>query len=134
MTTPLRVEDAAPVTTTEQARERVLELVGHPTSHQLWFMLLDARGWQIPLLIPVGGIPLRPEPGGVAVLASAVNQILAEYGPGGSVILTLERPGTAALTAVDQAWGRELRASFGSLLRITGLFVAHDEGVCELVG
>lgn len=134
MTTPLRVDDAAPVTTTEQARERVAELVGHAISHQLWFMLLDARGRQIPLLIPVGGIPLRPEPGGAAVMAAAVNRILAEHGPGGSVILTLERPGTAALTAPDQAWGRELRESFGKLLRITGMFVAHDEGICELVG
>ncbi|HSP75977.1 MAG TPA: hypothetical protein VLO31_07165 [Cryobacterium sp.] len=133
MTTPLRVEDAAPVTTTAEARDRVADLVGHAISHQLWFMLLDARGRQIPLLIPVGGIPLRPEPGDAAAMAAAVTELLAEHGPGGSVILTLERPGTAALTAPDQAWARELAASFGKLMRITGIFVAHDEGVCELV-
>lgn len=134
MTTPLRIEDADPVTTTGQARDRVADLVGHAISHQLWFMLLDAHGRQIPLLIPVGGIPLRPEPGGAAVMAAAVNGLLSEHGPGGSVILTLERPGTAALTAPDQAWARELAASFGKVVRITGMFVAHDEGVCELVG
>ncbi|WP_166785458.1 hypothetical protein [Cryobacterium cryoconiti] len=48
MTTPLRLRDAAPVTTTEQARERVAELVGQAISHQLWFMLLDARGGRSP--------------------------------------------------------------------------------------
>ena len=132
MTTPLRVEDAAPVTTTEQARDRVADLVGHAISRQLWFMLLDACGRQIPLLIPVDDIPLRPKPGGAAVMAAAVGRLLSEHGPCGSVILTLERPGTAALTAPDQAWARELAESFGKVVRITGMFVAHDEGVCEL--
>ena len=37
-------------------------------------------------------------------------------------------------TRADQAWARELAASFGKVVRITGMFVAHDEGVCELVG
>jgi hypothetical protein len=133
MTTPLRIEDAAPVTTTVEARDRVADLVGHAISRQLWLMLLDARGWQIPLLIPVDDIPLRPEPGCGAVLAAAVCRLLSEHGPGGSVILTLERPGTAALTAPDQAWARELSASFGKVVRITGMFIAHDQGVCELV-
>jgi hypothetical protein len=132
MTSPLRVEDAAPVTTVEEARERVADLVGHAISHQLWFMLLDADGRQLPLLIPVDGIPLRPEPGSAAVMAATLNDVLAEHAPGGSVILTLERPGTAALTAPDQAWAAEFVASFGKVLRITGMFVAHNDGVCEL--
>ncbi|TFC87844.1 hypothetical protein [Cryobacterium sp. TMT3-29-2] len=109
------------------------DLIGYAISRQLWFILLDARGRQIPLLIPVDDIPLRPEPGGAAVFAAAVNRLLSVHGPGGSVILTLERPGTQGLTAPDQAWARELSASFGKLVRITGMFVAHDEGVCELV-
>ncbi|WP_146069114.1 hypothetical protein [Cryobacterium sp. M23] len=62
----------------------------------------------------------------------AVGRLLSEHGPCGSVILTLERPGTAALTAPGQAWARELAESFGKVVRITGMFVAHDEGVCEL--
>jgi hypothetical protein len=120
------------VTTVEEARERVADLVGHAISHQLWFMLLDADGRQLPLLIPVDGIPLRPEPGSAAVMAATLNDVLAEHAPGGSVILTLERPGTAALTAPDQAWAAEFVASFGKVLRITGMFVAHNDGVCEL--
>lgn len=133
MTRPLRIEDAAPVTTIREARERVADLIGHAIRRQLWFMMLDAEGCQIPLLIPVDGIPLRPDPGSVAGMAAAITEVLRTHGPGGSVILTLERPGAAALTAPDQAWATELSAAFGKVVRITGMFVAHDDGVCELV-
>lgn len=132
MTPPLKIEDAAPITTIDEARDRVNELVGHAIRRQLWLMLLDANGIQLSILIPVDGIPLRPEQGAVGAIAASINEILTERAPGGSVILTLERPGTAALTAPDQAWARELNASFGKVMRIAGMFVAYDEGVCEL--
>jgi len=132
MTSSLRIEDSPPVTTVEEARERVRDLVGPAIRPQLWFMLLDRVGRQLPVLIPVDGIPLRPVPGGSAVLAARLTELLEELAPGGSVILTLERPGSAALTAPDQAWAHEFAASFGTVLTITGMFVAHDEGVCEL--
>ena len=66
------------------------------------------------------------------VLAAGLNDLLGELAPGGSVILTLERPGSAALTAPDQAWAGELAAAFGKVVPITGMFVAHDDGVCDL--
>ena len=134
MTLPATLDDTGPVTTTGQARERVRELVGHAHSRQLWLMLLDATGRQLPLLIPVAGIPLRPEPGSVQPIAARLGDILSAEAPGGSAILTLERPGPAALTAPDRAWARELEISFGKIMRITGIFVAHDEGVCRLRG
>lgn len=126
------MEDSAPVTTEEEARQRVSELVGHAIRPQLWFMLLDAHGRQLSLVIPVDGIPLRPEPGSGTGMASALNALVEEHVPGGSVILTLERPGTAALTASDEVWAEELWATFGKVLRITGMFVAHDDGICGL--
>ena len=132
MTTTVNIDDAPPVTTPEQARARVFDLVGHAIRRQLWLMLLDAHGQQLSLLIPVDGIPLRPEPGSVQPFAVRINDILAGEAPGGSIIVTLERPGSAALTAPDQAWAVELTQSFGKLMRITGLFVAHDPGVAVL--
>jgi len=134
MTSSLACEDQPPVTTVEEARERVADLVGHAISHQLWLMLFDAAGRQLPVVIPVGGLPLRPEPGDGAGMAATLTAVLADFWPGGSIVLTLERRGSAELTAPDQAWARELRASFGTVLTILGLFVAHDTGVCELTG
>lgn len=131
MTTP-SFDEAPPIHTVEQARERVFDLVGRAIRCQLWLMLLDANGRQLPLLIPIEDIPLRPEPGEMTPLAAGIGTILAQNGPGGSVILALERPGSAQLTAPDQAWARELTAAFGKVMAITGMFVAHDEGVCLL--
>ena len=132
MTLTMNIDDAPPVTTLEQARSRVFDLVGHANQRQLWFMLLDAHGQQLSLLIPLDGIPLRPAPGSVRPFAVRINDILAREAPGGSIIVTLERPGSVHLTAPDQAWAVELAQSFGKLMRITGLFVAHDDGVSVL--
>ena len=132
MTSSLSITDQPPVTSVEEARQRVADLVGHAISHQLWLMLFDSAGRQLPLLIPVGDLPLRPEPGDGAGMAATLTAVLADFAPGGSILLTLERRGSAELTAPDQAWARELRASFGKVLPILGLFVAHDTGVSEL--
>ncbi|TFD89092.1 hypothetical protein [Cryobacterium serini] len=128
----INIDDAPPVTTVVQARARVFDLIGHAIRRQLWLMVLDAHGQQLSLLIPIDGIPLRPEPGSVRPFAVKINEILARDAPGGSLIVTLERPGSAARTAPDQAWAVELTESFGKLMRITGLFVAHDDGVAVL--
>jgi hypothetical protein len=132
MTQTQRIDDAPPVTTREQARSRVFDLVGHAMRRQLWLMLLDAHGRQLSLLIPIDGIPLRPEPGSARPFAVRINEILAQQAPGGSVIVAVERPGSAALTAADQAWAHELTESFGTLMPISGLFLAHDDGVAVL--
>ncbi|TFD67942.1 hypothetical protein [Cryobacterium ruanii] len=132
MTLTVKIEDAPAVTTAEQAKARVFDLVGHAIRRQLWLMLLDAHGQQLSMLIPIDGIPLRPEPGSVRPFAVRINDILAREDPGGSIIVTLERPGAAALTAPDQAWAIELAQSFGKLMRIAGLFVAHDDGIAVL--
>ena len=132
MTMTTKLEDAPPVTTLQEARTRVFDLVGHAIRRQLWLMLLDPYGQQLSVLIPIDGIPVRPEPGSTQPFAVRINDMLAQEAPGGSIILTLERPGCAALTAPDQAWAAELTQSFGKLMRITGLFVAHDDGVAVL--
>ncbi|WP_104134117.1 hypothetical protein [Cryobacterium sp. Y62] len=132
MTMTTKLEDAPPVTTLQEARTRVFDLVGHAMRPQLWLMLLDPDGQQLSVLIPIDGIPVRPEPGSIQPFAVRINDMLAQEAPGGSIILTLERPGSAALTAPDQAWATELTQSFGKLMRITGLFVAHDDGVAVL--
>ncbi|TFB74573.1 hypothetical protein E3O21_14525 [Cryobacterium flavum] len=132
MTLSMKIEDSPPVFTLEQARARVFDLIGHAIQPQIWLMVLDVHGQQLSLLIPIDGIPVRPEPGSVRPFAVRINEIVARDAPGGSLIVTLERPGSAALTAPDQAWAMELTESFGKLMRISGLFVAHDDGIAIL--
>ncbi|WP_166791807.1 hypothetical protein [Cryobacterium frigoriphilum] len=134
MTPSLKLEDAAPVTTVAEAQDRVADLVGPAIVRKLWFMLLDRHGRQVPVLIPLEDIPLRPEPGDLTLFAGTLAALLEDHAPGGSVILTLERPGPAALTPPDRDWGTELRASFAPVARIMGVFMAHDDGVVVLRG
>jgi len=125
------LDESPPVNSGAEARTRVFDLIGRAIRRQLWVMVLDAHGYQLPLLIPIGDIPVRPEPGDLAPAGASMCALLSEYAPGGSVILILERPGTAELTATDRAWSGELATAFASV-RITGIFIAHDEGVAPL--
>jgi hypothetical protein len=126
------LEDAAPVTTVAEAQDRVAELVGPAIVRKLWFMMLDRHGVQLPMLMPVEDIPLVPEPDELAPFADGLGRLLRELAPGGSVIITLERPGAAVLTGPDLVWGTELRATFSSAIRVLGVFLAHDDGVVVL--
>ncbi|TDW31460.1 hypothetical protein [Cryobacterium psychrophilum] len=125
------LDESPPVITREEARARAFDLVGRAIRLQLWVMVLDARGHQLPLLIPIDDIPARPEPGDLATAGASMCALVSEYAPGGSVILILERPGAALLTAADREWCVELASAF-ALVRITGIFVAHDDGVGAL--
>ncbi|MFC5931471.1 hypothetical protein [Cryobacterium melibiosiphilum] len=134
MTPHEMLEDAAPVTTVAEAQDRVADLVGPAIVRKIWFMMCDRHGLQMPILMPIEDIPLVPEPGELASFAAGLGTLLRDLAPGGSVILTLERPGAATLTAPDRAWGTELRASFGAVTRVLGVFLAHDDGVVVLKG
>ena len=134
MTLPQKLEDAAPVTTIAEARERVADLLGPAHSRALWFMMLDRYGSQLPVVVPIDGIPLYPEPEQLGSMASKFCSFVHEHGPDGSVILTLERPGPAALTAPDQAWGAALQTAFGGVTRVMAMFLVYDDGIAVLEG
>lgn len=134
MTLPQKLEDAAPVTTVAEAQDRVADLLGPATSRSLWFMMLDRYGLQLPVLVPIDDIPLYPEPEKLTSMALNFCSVLDAHGSGGSVILSLERPGPAALTAPDQAWGAALQSAFGAVTRVMGLFLVHDDGIAVLDG
>jgi hypothetical protein len=129
----LTLSDSPPIITVDDARERVRDLIGHAIRRQLWVMLLDADGWQLPTLIPVAGLPLLPENETITHLVAAISDVLSTEAPGGSVILTLERPGSDAVTTSDLSWGTCLRSSFDTSVPVTGVFLAHDDGVSDLV-
>lgn len=134
MTPSEMLEDAAPVTTVAQAQDRVAALVGPAIARKIWFMMLDRDGVQMPVLVPLDDIPPYPEPGELGPFADSLGTLLRELAPGGSTILTLERPGTAELTVHDRAWATELRASVGAATRVLAMFLAHDDGVVVLTG
>jgi hypothetical protein len=97
-----------PLTTDAEIEQRVADLVGRANSRQLWLMFLDQFDVQLPLLIPIEGLPTEPTDDDTERVISRVRELMGEIGAS-SVITVLERYGPAALTAQDAAWSRSLR-------------------------
>ena len=56
-----------PLTTDSDIEERVGELLGTANQRQMWLIPLDEQDRQLPLLIPIEGMPVRPPSMAVAV-------------------------------------------------------------------
>ncbi|WP_168915573.1 hypothetical protein [Microcella flavibacter] len=121
--------DDEPLRTDAQVLDRATRLVGAAIRPQLWLMLLDPRGRQLPLLVPVEGIPAHPELDAVAGMARIIGQLARSAGAA-SVVAVLERPGGEHPDRGVCAWGAVLvdaAAEAGTPLR--ALLLAHDGGV-----
>jgi len=129
---PAPLDDASPVTTLAEARERVADLLGPAMARILWIMLLDRHGRQLPVLTPIANLAVHPEPNLLSALATHFEALLREAAPGGRLILTLERPGPGVITAHDRSWASEVTRAFDAHAEVIGLFLAHDHGVALL--
>jgi hypothetical protein len=58
--TPYEETQLLPLTTDDQIERRVADLVGRAHTRQLWLLFLDEVDVQLPLLIPLEGLPLEP--------------------------------------------------------------------------
>jgi hypothetical protein len=122
-------DDVADVSlaTDEALLERVRDLVEGAYRQQLWFMFLDERDRQLPLLIPFD-VPDRPDEEHRDRLDPFVAHLVDEVQPR-SIVVVLERPGPDWLTVSDREWFAVIddacRAA-GVVRR--GPIVAYDDG------
>jgi hypothetical protein len=129
MSVPYEETQDCPLTTDEQIEHRVADLIGRANSRQLWLLFLDEFDLQLPLLIPIEGLPSRPTEDEAGRVVDRVRDIMAEIGAM-SVITVLERYGAPALTAQDAVWADSLRrhgAESGVTLRAQ--LLSHRTGV-----
>lgn len=122
--------DAAlhPLTTDADIECRVADLIGGACRGQLWFMFLDERNVQLPLLVPVADPPRSPSGAGGGLAAMVGG--LVEAAGAASVVIVVERLGGRELTADDCDWALALHdacATTGVSLR--ALLLSHDKGV-----
>lgn len=120
------VEDR-PVGTDEELLDRVEDLLVGACRRQIWFMFLDARDCQLPVLLPCD-VPVRPDD-----RADALGGFLQELGrsmDAAAVVTVLERRGGPTLRAEDREWLRTLEAAMrASGLRPRGPLLCFDDGV-----
>ncbi|WAB81030.1 hypothetical protein OVN18_10765 [Microcella daejeonensis] len=124
--------DDEPLRSDEQVLDRVARLVGAAIRPQLWLMMLDPRDRQLPLLVPVEGIPAHPELDAVDGMARIIEQLARSAGAA-SVVAVLERPGGEHPDRGVRAWGAVLvDAAAEAGIPLRALLLAHDAGVLLL--
>lgn len=124
--------DDEPLRSDEQVLDRVTRLVGAAIRPQLWLMMLDPRDRQLPLLVPVEGIPAHPELDAVDGMARIIEQLARSAGAA-SVVAVLERPGGEHPDRGVRAWGAVLvDAAAEAGIPLRALLLAHDAGVVLL--
>ena len=129
MVVPCEETQLPPLTTDDDIERRVGDLIGRATSRQLWLLFLDEVDVQLPILIPIEGLPSAPTDEQAVLVVERVRELMGEIGAT-SVITVLERYGPAALSAQDAEWVRSLRhgcADRGVNLRAQ--LLSHRKGV-----
>ena len=101
----------ATVRSPQDALAVLLGLVGPERSGvpALWFVLLDAEGHTLPIVLPIADVPLRADPEVVRRLLDLLGAVLAEDGPGGSVLVGLVRAAGGDRGVFESSWARSLR-------------------------
>jgi hypothetical protein len=128
---PPQYDDTAltPLSTDAAIQERVEQLIGRANQRQLWLLFLDEFEVQLPLLIPIDGLPVEPSDDETARLLDRVREVMGDIGAS-SIVVVLERYGAANLTVHDGEWARSIRrACEASGLLLRALFLSHRSGV-----
>lgn len=131
-----RPERMPPVLTTEDLRQRWRSLLGPegfgPTSvYLIWF---DARGRQLPCVVPIDDLEDDLEPAHVQNLMMIADTVAHDAGAT-SLALALTRPGPATVSPVDRSRARALLAGGQSLaIKLWPLHLATENQVRQLGG
>ena len=121
-----------PLVTDEQIRQRAEALIGKANQRQLWLLFLDDESVQLPLLIPIDGLPPRPTDENTARVIDRVREVMADIGAE-SLVIVLERHASATLSVHDRDWARSLYAACeGSGVALRAQLVSHRAGVLLL--
>lgn len=104
------VTTLSPVRTDDELLQRWRLIMGEGGfgRRSLWLVWFDAQGKQLPMVVPVDDVPQRPDDELLGGLGEVVTEIVRDQAPGGSVAITLSRPGPSVVDGDDRAWGLAL--------------------------
>ena len=109
--------------------DRVRDLIGRANRRQLWLIFLDEYDVQLPLLIPIDGLPSQPDAAGTTAVVTNVLELMDEIGAVG-LVMVWERYGPSTLTPQDTAWAQSMAAAcLGARLRLRAMLLSHRSGV-----
>lgn len=100
-----------PLCGVDELLQVVLGLVGPERGGPpaLWVVMLDADDVLLPVVLPLVGVPLQPDPVQVRQVVVAMGDVLAHDAPGGSLAVALVRAAGGDRGAFERAWEHALR-------------------------
>lgn len=102
-----------PLRGTDEVLDVMLQLVGPERAGvpALWLVLLDAHDRVLPVVLPLVGIPLLPDPHEVRQVLLAMADVLAHDAPGGSLVAAVVRAAGGDRGSFERAWEHALRTA-----------------------
>jgi hypothetical protein len=131
---PLPASDiVVPLRTDEDVLRRVDLLVDQDARQErrIWLLFLAASGVQLPVVVPIDGVPENPDLTTARSLCWVIAEALRENVPGGHAVVVLIRPGAGQADDADRDWARTLHRAAGdrgACIRMVCL--ATPSGVC----
>ena len=122
-----------PLLTQAQIIDRISDIVIEPINpRQLWILIIDEHGYQLPVCIPISGIPTHPEPNPLHGMMIRLADTFAGTGAA-QAIFVLERLGPPGITQEDRLWAAALRRTASvSRLKVRGVYLCNPMGVREI--
>jgi hypothetical protein len=101
----------------------------HPS--QLWVLPLDADGVQIPLVLPLAGRPVWPDPAIIDMLLGRLVAVMSNLtGGAGSLLFVLERVGPFGELEADHCWSAAIHGACDRAgVACAGVFLLSPGGV-----
>lgn len=121
--------DERPLATPEALRDRFATFLQRALRRQLWTFFLDADLVEIPMVIPLDGVPVRPARRELDAFLDALVEV-AEHVDAHRVVFVLERLGGPQLRSSDECWLDALvQGTRDRELDLHAVLVCSDEGV-----
>jgi hypothetical protein len=78
----------------------------------------------LPVVIPIDGVPERPDSKFVGNMCFVIADVLAHQAPGGTAVVVLTRPGSETVDDTDRYWFRTIHGAareHGASIRMLSL-------------
>ena len=126
---------AVPLRTDEDVLRRIDLLVDQDARQErsIWLLFLSASGVQLPVVVPIDGVPEYPDLTTARSLCWVIAEALRENVPGGHAVVVLTRSAAGPAGDADLDWAATLhRAANDRGAAIRMVCLATPSGVCRL--
>jgi hypothetical protein len=103
----------APLPTDQDVLRRVDWLVDQHSrrNRTLWLLFLSSDRVLLPVVVPIDGVPERPDTQFAGNMCFVIADVLARQAPGGTAVVVLTRPGRETVDDTDRYWFRTIHGA-----------------------